>query len=193
MAIWAWYLRKPEERRTVTINELKRQMQYRHERGQSEPDTCKLAKRRTVETNKMKRLMYNRSVRGAIWARQYLLKASKAKLEVSTATKARLAGACPKYRPIIHRSLSLQWLQFLASKRARLARACPISCLYCIGANAFNEYSPSLRRGEVSGSVPDFMPILHWSECLQWLQFLYPYRRIRKTILPFLVFFSRPR
>ena len=110
-----------------------------------------------------------------------------------SAAKARLAGACPKYRPIIHRSLSLQWLQFLASKRARLARACPISCLYCIGANAFNEYSPSLRRGEVSESVPDFMPILHWSECLQWLQFLYPYRRIRKTILPFLVFFSRPR
>ena len=32
----------------------------------------------------------------AIWARQYLLKASKAKLEVSTATKAKLAGACPK-------------------------------------------------------------------------------------------------
>ena len=85
--------------------------------GQSEPaGTSKLAKRRTVETNKMKRLMYIRSVRGAIWARQYLLKASKAKLEVSTATKARLAGACPKYRPIIHRSLSLQWLQFLASK-----------------------------------------------------------------------------
>ena len=31
-----------------------------------------------------------------ILARQYLLKASKAKLEVSTATKARLAGACPE-------------------------------------------------------------------------------------------------
>ena len=136
---------------------------------------------------------------------------------------ARLAGACPKYRHIIHRSLSLQWLQFLASKRASLAGACPIPCLYCIGANAFDVYSPSLRRSELSGivpqiqtyytselvssmvtvprfeeselsgSVPDFMPILHWSERLQWLQFLYPYRRIRKTILPFLVFFSRPR
>gem|GEM_PF-6761609 len=55
------------ERKTVTINELKRLMQYRHGRGQSEPaGTSKLAKRRTVETNKMKRLMYNRSVRGAI-------------------------------------------------------------------------------------------------------------------------------
>ena len=74
------------------------------------------AKWRTVAINELKRPMYYRSVRGAIWARQYLLKASKAKLEVSTATKARLAGACPKYRPIIHRSLSLQWLQFLASK-----------------------------------------------------------------------------
>ena len=104
------------------------------------------AKWRTVAINELKRPMYYRSVRGAIWARQYLLKASKAKLEVSTATKARLAGACPKYRSIIHRSLSLQWLQFLASKRASLTRACPISCLYCIGASLINEHSPSLRR-----------------------------------------------
>ena len=138
-------------------------MQYRHERGQSEPaGTSKLAKRRTVETNKMKRLMYNRSVRGAIWARQYLLKASKAKLEVSTATKARLAGACPKYRPIIHRSLSLQWLQFLASKRASLTGACPIPCLYCIGAFLINEHSPSLRRGEAIESIPTFQTYSPW-------------------------------
>ena len=111
-------------------------MQYRHERGQSEP------------------------------AGTYR-KQAKAKLEVSTAAKAKLAGACP------------------------------IPYLYCIGASLINEHSPSLRRSEysgsvpqiqtyytlelvssmvtvprfeeseASGSVPDSMSILHWSERLQ--------------------------
>ena len=49
------------ERRTVAINNLKRQMQYRYERGQSEPtDTCKPAAGRTVEINKLKRQMQYR-------------------------------------------------------------------------------------------------------------------------------------
>ena len=39
---------------------------------------------------------------------------------------------------------------------AKLARACPIPCLYCIGASLINEHSPSLRRGEFSESVPPF-------------------------------------
>ena len=66
--------------------------------------------------------MQYRSVIGAIWARQYLLKASKAKLEVSTATKARLAGACPNYRPVLHRSVP--WLFTVRRYEARLAKAC---------------------------------------------------------------------
>ena len=37
----------------------------------------------------------------------------------------------------------------------------------------YRSFSLSIRcEGEVSESVPDFMPILHWSEYLQWLQFL---------------------
>ena len=48
---------------------------------------------------------------GVIWARQYLLKASKAKLEVSTATKAKLARACPIYRPTLYQSVFLQRVQ----------------------------------------------------------------------------------
>ena len=95
--------------------------------------------------------------------------------------------------PVLAKNKGTEVFRLVSAAKAKLARACPISCLYCIGANTFHEYSPSLRRGEVNESVPDFMPILHWSERLQWLQFLYPYRRIRKTILPFLVFFSRPR
>ena len=75
-AILARYLRKPAERRTVLINEVKRQMQYRHERGQSEP-----------------------------------------------------AGTCEK--------------------------------------QGYRSFSLSIRcEGEVSESVPDSMPILHWSEYL---------------------------
>ena len=47
---------KPAKGRTVEINKLKRQKQYRHEREQSEPvNTCKPAKGRTVEINKLKR------------------------------------------------------------------------------------------------------------------------------------------
>ena len=79
-----------------------------------------------------------------------------------SAAKARLAGACPKYRPIIHRSLSLQWLQFLASKRASLTGACPIPCLYCIGASIINEHSPFLRRSELSESVSTFQTYSSW-------------------------------
>ena len=47
--------------RTVAINKLKRPMQYRSVRGQSEPaDTCKPAAGRTVEINKLKRQMHYR-------------------------------------------------------------------------------------------------------------------------------------
>ena len=125
--------------------------------------------------------------------------------------------------PVLAKNKGTEVFRLVSAAKAKLAGACPISCLYCIGANTFHEYSPSLRRGEVSGSVPqiqtyytselvssmvtvprfeeselsgsvpDSMPILHWSERLRLIQFLYPYRRIRKTILPFLVFFSRPR
>ena len=56
-----------EERRPVAINKLKRQMQYRYEREQSEPvSTCKPAEGRTVEINKLKRQMQNRSVKEVI-------------------------------------------------------------------------------------------------------------------------------
>ena len=47
---------------------------------------------------------------------------------------ARLAGACPDYRPILHQSASSHRIQSIPS------------------------------QGEVSGSVLDFMPILHRSE-----------------------------
>ena len=72
--------------------------------------------------------MQYRDVMGTIWARRYLLKASNAKLEVSTAAKARLAGACP------------------------------LTALYCIRANICNHCSRSLRRHEVSGGVPPLQP-----------------------------------
>ena len=125
--------------------------------------------------------------------------------------------------PVLAKNKGTEVFRLVSAAKAKLAGACPIPYLYCIGANAFDVYSPSLRRSEYSGSVPqiqtyytselvssmvtvprfeeseasesvpDSMPILHWSERLRWIQFLYPYRRIRKTILPFLVFFSRPR
>ena len=125
--------------------------------------------------------------------------------------------------PVLAKNKGTEVFRLVSAAKAKLVGACPIPCLYCIGASLINEHSPSLRRNEYSGSVPqiqtyytselvssmvtvprfeeselcgsvpDFMPILHWSERLRWLQFLYPYRRIRKTILPFLVFFSRPR
>ena len=56
----------------------------------------------------------------AIWARQYLLKASNAKLEVSTATKAKLAGACPKREAVPQNAFN-----YFHACRAKLAGACP--------------------------------------------------------------------
>jgi len=54
-------MRKPAEGRNIAVNKLKRQMQYRYEREQSEPaGTCKPAEGRTVEINKLKRQMQYR-------------------------------------------------------------------------------------------------------------------------------------
>ena len=47
----------------------------------------KATKRRTVAINKLKRMKQYGSIIGVVWARRYLLKASEAKLEVSTATR----------------------------------------------------------------------------------------------------------
>ena len=58
---------KAANRRTVEINKLERQMQYRHVGEQSEPaGTCKPAEGRIVEINKLKRQMQYRHDRGAI-------------------------------------------------------------------------------------------------------------------------------
>ena len=65
--------------------------------------------------------------------------------------------------PVLAKNKGTEVFRLVSAAKAKLAGACPISCLYCIGASLINEYSPSLRRGEVSESVPDSMPILHWS------------------------------
>ena len=69
--------------------------------------------------------------------------------------------------PVLAKNKGTEVFRLVSAAKAKLARACPIPYLYCIGANTFHKYSPSLRRGEVSGSVPDFMPILHRSLSLQ--------------------------
>ena len=56
--------------------------------------------------------------------------------------------------PVLAKNKGTEVFRLVSAAKAKLVGACPISCLYCIGANAFNEYSPSLRRGELSGSVP---------------------------------------
>jgi len=50
---------KPTKRRTIEIKKLKRLIQYRNEREQSEPagDYIAPARRRTVEIKKLKRMM----------------------------------------------------------------------------------------------------------------------------------------
>ena len=53
--------------RSVAINLVKRQKQYRTVREQTKPaGTCKPVEERTVEINKLKRQKQYRSVRGAI-------------------------------------------------------------------------------------------------------------------------------
>ena len=160
-------LSSSEKRRTVKSNKLKRQMQYRYEREQSEPAGTyrNPAKWRTVKTNKLKRQMQYGHERGAIWARQYLLKASKAKLEVSTATKAKLAGACPDFMLYCIGACSFNF-SGPSPCRARLAGACSISYLYCIGAYSFNFSGSSHRRGEVSGNVLRLHAYTAWSRIL---------------------------
>ena len=56
--------------------------------------------------------------------------------------------------PVLAKNKGTEVFRLVSAAKARLARACPISCLYCIGANTFHEYSPSLRRSEYNGSVP---------------------------------------
>ena len=58
--------------------------------------------------------------------------------------------------PVLAKNKGTEVFRLVSAAKAKLARACPISCLYCIGANAFNEHSPSLRRGELSESVSTF-------------------------------------
>ena len=56
--------------------------------------------------------------------------------------------------PVLAKNKGTEVFRLVSAAKAKLARACPISCLYCIGANTFHKYSPSLRRGKFSGSVP---------------------------------------
>ena len=56
--------------------------------------------------------------------------------------------------PVLAKNKGTEVFRLVSVAKAKLARACPISCLYCIGASLINKHSPSLRRGEVSGSVP---------------------------------------
>ena len=115
-------------------------MQYRHERGQSEPaGTSKLAKRRTVATNKMKRLMYNRSVRGQ--SEPDTSKPAKRR----TVTSMNCSDLCSigmeegnLSPPVLAKNKGTEVFRLVSAAKAKLAGACPIPCLYCIGANAFD-------------------------------------------------------
>ena len=60
--------------------------------------------------------------------------------------------------PVLAKNKGTEVFRLVSAAKAKLARACPISCLYCIGAFLINEHSSSLRRGGFSGSVPQLQP-----------------------------------
>ena len=58
--------------------------------------------------------------------------------------------------PVLAKNKGTEVFRLVSAAKAKLARACPIPCLHCIGASLINEYSPSLSRGEFSESVSTF-------------------------------------
>jgi len=52
--------------------------------------------------------------------------------------------------PVLAKNKGTEVFRLVSAAKARLAGACPISCLYCIGASLINKHSPSLHSFSTS-------------------------------------------
>ena len=75
--------------------------------------------------------------------------------------------------PVLAKNKGTEVFRLVSAAKAKLVGACPIPCLYCIGASLINEHSPSLRRfSQVSGSDCSLTDLLYIIASSYWfLQF----------------------